>query len=118
MLARRGPPELTLAEFAASVVMSRAAIGAAPIKIPGIHRMPGGCAIYDQPVVARLHNAASELNKAGDLLARPVPLFSHDARSNIQPHARFATRVATRDEAVAMHGSITSAPVRRSVPCC
>ena len=118
MLARRGPPELTLAEFAASVVMSRAALGAAPIKIPGIHRMPSGCAIYGQPVVARLHDAASELNEAGDLLARLVRVVSHDARSNIQPRARFATRVATRDEAVAMHGSIASGPARRSVPCC
>ncbi len=112
------PRKLILAEFAASAVMSRAALGAAPTKILGIHRTAGGFGIYGQPVVVRLDDAASELNEAGGLLARPVQLVNHDDQSNIQLHTWFATRAATRDEAAVMHAGITSAPERRSARCC
>ncbi len=114
MLGRRGRPKLTPAALAAPAVVGRAAFGAAPIEIVGIHDTSGGFDIYGQPMFARLDYAASEPNEADDMLGRPVQLINYDLQSNIQLHAQFATR----DRAVVVHAGTTSAPARRSARCC
>lgn len=95
--------------LAAPAVMSRAALGADPIKVAGIHDVSGGLDIYGAPMVACLDYAVAELNDAGGLLGRPVQLINYDPQSNIQLYTQFATQAATRDRVAVVHGGITSA---------
>lgn len=106
---RRRLLKLAPAALAAPAVMARAALGADPIKVVGIHDTSGGLDIYGQPMVACLDYAVSELNEAGGLLGRPVQLINYDPQSNIQLYTQFATQAATRDRAAAVHAGITSA---------
>jgi branched-chain amino acid transport system substrate-binding protein len=108
-LERRRLLELAPAALAAPAVMGRAAFGADPIKVVGIHDTSGGLDIYGQPMVACLDYAVSELNEAGGLLGRPVQLINYDPQSNIQLYTQFATQAATRDRAAVVHAGITSA---------
>ncbi len=92
MLGRRGRPKLTPAALAAPAVMGRAAFGAAPVKIAGIHDTSGGFDIYGQPMFARLDYAASEPNEADDMLGRPRA--AHQLRPPEQHPAPRAVRDA------------------------
>ena len=95
--------------IAAPFVMRRAALGADPIKVAGIHDASGGLDIYGQPMVATLAYAVEELNAAGGLLGREVQLINYDPQSNIQLYTQFATEAATREKVAVVHGGITSA---------
>ena len=106
---RRRLLRLAPAALAAPAVMARAALGADPIKVVGIHDTSGGLDIYGQPMVACLDYAVAELNEAGGLLGRPVQLINYDPQSNIQLYTQFATQAATRDRAAVVHAGITSA---------
>jgi urea transport system substrate-binding protein len=108
-LERRRILKLASLPLAAPALMTRAALGADPIKVVGIHDTSGGLDIYGQPMVACLDYAAAELNEAGGLLGRPVQLINYDPQSNIQLYTQFATQAATRDRAAVVHAGITSA---------
>jgi branched-chain amino acid transport system substrate-binding protein len=94
---------------AAPFVLRRAALGADPIKVVGIHDASGGLDIYGQPMIACLEFAVAEANAAGGLLGREIQLINYDPQSNIQLYTQFATQAATRDKAAVVHGGITSA---------
>jgi urea transport system substrate-binding protein len=95
--------------LAAPFVLRRAALGADPIKVVGIHDASGGLDIYGQPMIATLGFAVDEVNAAGGLLGRPIELINYDPQSNIQLYTQFATQAATRDRAAVVHAGITSA---------
>ena len=97
------------ATLAAPAIMRRAALGADPIKVVGIHDASGGLDIYGKPMIACLDFAVSEVNAAGGLLGREVQLTNYDPQSNIQLYTQFATQAATKDQAAVVHGGITSA---------
>ena len=108
-LERRDLLKLAALPLAAPALLTRAALGADPIKVVGIHDTSGGLDIYGQPMVACLDYAVAELNEAGGLLGRPVQLINYDPQSNIQLYTQFATQAATRDRAAVVHAGITSA---------
>ena len=95
--------------LAAPFVLRKAALGADPIKVVGIHDASGGLDIYGQPMIATLGFAVEEINASGGLLGRPIELINYDPQSNIQLYTQFATQAATRDRAAVVHGGITSA---------
>ena len=108
-IARRTLLQSTAIGLAAPFVMRRAALGADPIKVVGIHDASGGLDIYGKPMIACLDFAVDECNAAGGLLGRPVALTNYDPQSNIQLYTQFATQAATKDRAAVVHGGITSA---------
>jgi urea transport system substrate-binding protein len=95
--------------LAAPFVLRKAALGADPIKVVGIHDASGGLDIYGQPMIDCLTLAAEEINAGGGLLGRPIELIHYDPQSSIQLYTQFATQAATRDRAAVVHGGITSA---------
>lgn len=99
----------TASVLAAPFVLRRAALGADPIKVVGIHDASGGLDIYGAPMIATLAFAVDEINAAGGLLGREVELVNYDPQSNIQLYTQFATQAATRDRAAVVHAGITSA---------
>ena len=94
---------------AAPFVMRRAALGADPIKVAGIHDASGGLDIYGAPMVAALTFAVDEVNANGGLVGREVKLINYDPQSNIQLYTQFATEAATKEKVAVVHGGITSA---------
>ena len=58
--------------LAAPFVLRKAALGADPIKVVGIHDASGGLDIYGQPMIATLGFAIEEINAAGGLIGRPI----------------------------------------------
>jgi len=95
--------------LAAPAIMRHAALGAAPIKVAGIHDASGGLDIYGKPMVATLEFAIDELNAGGGLLGRQIELINYDPQSNIQLYTQYATQAATKDHVAVVHGGITSA---------
>src|ERR1700761_222876 len=99
----------SVSALAAPAIMRRAALGADPIKVVGIHDASGGLDIYGKPMIACLEFAVDEVNAGGGLLGRQVQLINYDPQSNIQLYTQFATEAATKDKASVVHAGITSA---------
>jgi branched-chain amino acid transport system substrate-binding protein len=94
---------------AAPFVMRRAALGADPIKVAGIHDASGGLDIYGLPMTRMLGFAVDEINAGGGLLGREVRLINYDPQSSIQLYTQFATEAATKERVAVVQGGITSA---------
>ncbi len=79
------------------------------ITIAQIHDQSGGLDIYGNPMVETFNLAVDEINEAGGLLGRMVAPINYDPQSNMQLYAQYAQEAALSDEAVVVHGGITSA---------
>ena len=79
-----------------------------PIVIGNILDQTGGLNIYSLQQIKATAMAVDELNAGGGVLGRPLELVFYDSQSNNQLNAQYMTEALVRDEAVVVHGGVTS----------
>ncbi|WP_417241088.1 transporter substrate-binding protein [Celeribacter halophilus] len=93
---------------APSLLASAGLANEKPIVLGNILDQTGGLNIYSLQQIKSTALAVDELNAAGGVLGRPLQLSFYDSQSNNQLNAQYMTEALVRDEAVVVHGGVTS----------
>jgi len=106
---------LSLTAFAGCGQKAATAEGNA-IKIGLNYELSGDVATYGQSLAAGIKLALKEINAAGGVLGKQIEIVEVDNKSSSEEAANVSSKLATRDNVVAILGPATSSNVKGALP--
>ena len=80
------------------------------------YELSGGVATYGQGLTDGIELAVEEINKNGGVLGKQIELVKIDNKSEDTEAANVSTRLATRENVVALLGPATSGNTKAAIP--
>lgn len=90
--------------------------GEESIKVGLNYELSGGVATYGQGLTEGIELAFEEINAAGGVLGKQIEMVKVDNKSDSAEAANVSTRLATRDNVVAILGAATSGNTKGAIP--